>query len=155
MCLQQVMTEQSKDDRTRHPQPQGAGPRRSAFAFIGRYVGVGLFVAGTDYLVFLLALAGEVGAVWANVLSRVASTIVGATLHRAYTFAGPQRLGYGRQMLAYGTLSVVNLGLSSGMLHVLVDLWSVPALWAKIGTDVIITVVSMAVSRFLVFAPSR
>jgi putative flippase GtrA len=58
-------------------------------------------------------------------------------------------------MLAYGTLSVVNLGLSSGMLHVLVDLWSVPALWAKIGTDVIIIVVSMAVSRFLVFAPSR
>ena len=127
----------------------------SWFGFLGRYVGVGVLVSGTDYLVFLVALAGGSTAVWANVLGRVVSTVVGAILHRRYTFAGPQRLGVRRQMLAYGTLSVVNLGLSSGLIHVLVDDLTLPPLWAKVATDIVIIVLSMVISRVLIFAPSR
>jgi putative flippase GtrA len=128
---------------------------RSWFGFLGRYVGVGVLVSGTDYLIFLLALAGGSTAVWANVLGRVVSTVVGATLHRRYTFAGPQRLGVRRQMLAYGTLSVVNLGLSSGLIYLLVDGLALPPLWAKVATDIVIIVFSMVISRVLIFAPSR
>jgi putative flippase GtrA len=123
--------------------------------FVGRYVGVGVLVSGADYLVFLMALASGSTAVWANVLSRVASTAVGAILHRRVTFAGPQRLGLRRQMLAYGTLSVVNLVLSSGLIHLMVNGVDVPPLWAKVATDVVMILLSMVISRFFIFAPSR
>lgn len=124
-------------------------------SMVGRYVGVGVLVASADYAVFAVVMLVGASALSANFFSRLAATLIGAWLHRTYTFAGPQRLGVARQMVAFGVLSAGNLLLSSALIFILHTRLGWPPIWAKLGTDVIIVIISLAVSRLLIFAPTR
>lgn len=122
---------------------------------MARYVGVGFLITATDYLVFLGAVAAGVGAAPANAASRVVATMVGAVLHRHYTFSGPQRLGLWRQMMAYAALSAVNLVISTVLILALTDQMGLSPIVAKVLTDVVVIAVSIVVGRALIFAPPR
>jgi putative flippase GtrA len=112
-------------------------------------------VTGVDYLVFLLCLQLESGAAMANVVGRVLATGVGALLHRRFTFAGPQRWGLARQMIAYAALSAFNLGLSTAMIIAWVDHVGLGAISAKVLTDMVVMALSIAIGRLVIFAPAR
>ena len=120
----------------------------------GRYLGVGLVVMSLDYLVFLLGLQLGATAVQSNAAGRLLTTVVGALLHRRYTFAGPQRMGMLRQMVAYFALSGINLVISSGLILLLTENMGLAPLWAKMLTDVVVIAISMLVGRFFIFAPA-
>jgi putative flippase GtrA len=122
---------------------------------LSRYVGVGLVVAISDYLSYGAALLFGATVLLANVLSRLVATILGAWLHRRYTFAGPQRCNVTRQMVGFAALSVANLLISSALIHTLHHHAGFNALWSKVGTDIVIVLISLVVSRWLIFAPAR
>lgn len=138
------------------PQSRKLAQRLRAFLqMLSRYVGVGLLVAASDYAVYGLAVWVGATVLVANLVSRMVATVVGAWLHRRYTFAGPQRMGMPRQMVAFGVLSAVNLLISSGLIVLLHDHLGLNPLWSKLGTDVVIVLISLVVSRLLIFAPAR
>lgn len=122
---------------------------------LARYVGVGLVVTLIDYAVFLVSMHLGLSAPRANVASKLAATLAGAVLHRRFTFAGPQRLGLARQMLAYAALSLFNLGLSTALIVVFSSHLGWPALLAKLTADVFVIALSFVVSRFFIYAPAR
>ena len=128
---------------------------RAPMLMLSRYAGVGFIVAATDYSIYGVAVWMGCSVLMANLWSRLMATIVGAWLHRRYTFAGPQRLGMARQMMAFGLLSGVNLLISSALITVLHDQVGLNPLWSKLGTDVVIVLISLVVSRWLIFAPAR
>ncbi len=140
------------DDR---PASVGGLRIRESVTQAGRYLGVGVVVTGVDYLVFLLFLQFGSGAAAANAFGRLLATGVGALLHRRYTFAGPQRLGWARQMVAYGALSAFNLGLSTAMIVAWVDHVGLGAVWAKVLTDLVVIALSILIGRLFIFAPAR
>lgn len=140
------------DDKA--PKPGAWARARTTLTLAGRYLGVGAIVTGVDYALFIVSVRLGLAAVEANALSRVIATLVGAVLHRHYTFAGPQKWGLWRQMAGYGALSALNLALSSGLLIVLVDRWGWAPLLSKVCTDVLIIAVSIIVGRLLIFAPA-
>ena len=122
---------------------------------LGRYVGVGIIVTLVDYLVFLLVMHQGLSAPQANAASKVAATLVGAYLHRRYTFTGPQRLNLLRQMFAYAALAAFNLALSTGVIVLLISSMGWSGLVAKLAADLLVIVVSFAVSRVLIYAPAQ
>jgi putative flippase GtrA len=141
--------------QTQHVSPDWRAKARSLFAMLSRYAGVGLVVAISDYLAYGAALLFGASVLLANLLSRLVATIVGAWLHRRYTFAGPQRWDLARQMMGFAALSGVNLLISSALIHVLHHHAGLNPLWSKVGTDVVIVLISLVVSRWLIFAPAR
>ncbi len=127
----------------------------SASTLVGRYLGVGIVVMALDYLVFLLGLQMGATAVQSNAVGRLVTTVVGALLHRRYTFAGPQRMGILRQVMAYFALSGMNLAISTGLILLFAYHMDLAPLLAKMLADVVIIAISMVVGRFLIFAPAR
>lgn len=121
---------------------------------LGRYAIVGLLVAATDYSLYLLLIHVGLVPVAANAGSRIPATCVGALLHRSFTFSGPQRWSWGRQMMAYGALSAFNLLLSSALIFLLHDWFEWAPLRAKLGTDVLVILLSWLIGRFVIFVPA-
>ena len=119
-----------------------------------RYASVGLVITVIDYAVFIVLVYLGLAAVQANAVGRVITTVVGAILHRRYTFAGPQKWGIARQMMAYVALSAFNLVLSSGLILLLTERAGLIPLMAKVATDVVVIAVSVLAGRFLIFAPA-
>lgn len=122
---------------------------------VGRYAGVGVGVTLVDYLFFLLFMQQGLSAAQANAGSKVAATLLGAYLHRRYTFAGPQRLNLLRQMLAYATLATFNLALSTGVIVLLMNVAGWSALVSKLSADLLVIVISFVVTRVLIYAPAK
>jgi putative flippase GtrA len=125
----------------------------TVFAQLFRYILVGSAVYAVDVglFAFLLALPGGVHYLIANGASKAVAATVGFLLHKHFTFRWEQAGGALGQSLAYALLFLFNLGLSTALLSLSVDLLALPALLSKIVTDVIVVALSFALSRSFVF----
>jgi putative flippase GtrA len=87
----------------------------------------------------------------ANVVAKIAAAAVGFLLHRHFTFARRQRQRWHGQLMLYGLLFVLNLGLSSVLLFLSVALLRLEPVASKIAADLVVFFASFVINRQIVF----
>ena len=120
-----------------------------------RYVTVQSITYGLDLGLFLVMfmLVGW-GAVIANVFSKVCGGVFGYLAHRHFTFETARHGQLGRQALLYAGLWVLNVPLANGLLATFL-LFDIPAIVAKIVSDVFCVGINYWLSRTYIFTGHR
>lgn len=121
-----------------------------------RYVIVGGVVYGIDVGLFiiLMMMTPKTHYLEANTLAKTVAAIAGFFLHKHYTFSWEQRHSMVRQIVLYAALFAFNMGLSTGLVYLLVGRLALPTLPSRIFVDVLVTATAFFVSRQLVFRVS-
>ena len=120
-----------------------------------RYVAVQVVTYGLDFGLFLLlfALFGW-GAVTANVIAKTLAGVSAFLAHRYFTFSVARGGNQARQALRYVALWSLNVPLATGLLALFLAL-GVPAVVAKVVSDVICVGLNYWVSRKYIFTGER
>ncbi|MGB5078524.1 MAG: GtrA family protein [Sphingorhabdus sp.] len=120
-----------------------------------RYCLVGGVVYFCDFMVFASMMWLFPGAyLLANILGRTSGALLGFILHRSYTFSWEHKHKASRQALAYLLLFLGNLGGSSALLWLLVDVGHANAFVAKLLVDALIIAMSFVAGRLWVYRPA-
>ncbi len=128
---------------------------QSLIAQLLRYVLVGGVVYLCDLAVFALLLAAAPAAhLAANLAGRLAGAAVGFVLHRQFTFSWAQRDGRARQALAYASVLIANIAVSTFLLWLAVDRAGIDPLAARIMVDAVVIAAAFVAGRQFVYRPA-
>lgn len=117
----------------------------------GRYTGVAVQSAGTDWLVFAGLVAVGADVLVAQGVARLAGGAYSFVANKVWSFESTSWRGVDRQVLRFGMLYAVSYALSLGLLSLFVEGLGAPVPASKLGADAACFVVNFLVMRSWVF----
>ena len=115
-----------------------------------RYLVVGGGTACVEFLTFALLVHSGVPPVAANVISFCLAVVVNFSGYRWWSFAGDHGLRGHTQFVAYLTLALANVTITSAIINRLVELGTAPWM-AKLGCMAMVTVWNYFILNLVIF----
>lgn len=119
---------------------------------ITRYIISGLIAAAVDFtLLFILVDIFHVWYLASATIAFIATVCTSFVLQKFWTFEDPSRDIIKQQMAGYLVLSVINIGVNTGLMYVFVDLLTYNYIVAQLCATIIIATYGFFVYRHLIF----
>lgn len=151
ICFVPIKTVYKDQNRTSHFRP--FADSLLVYGRFLRFLGSSLMGAGVDFLVFYLLCSLPLmlqteRVIIATVLARICSGMVNYLLNRFWSFRS--QMSAGREAVRYGILFFCQMAVSAGFTAVL-TLFLLPALLAKLVTDICLFFISYVIQKNWVF----
>jgi putative flippase GtrA len=124
---------------------------RSNFLSMCRYIVVGIFVYGVEYISYLsLILYCSVAPLYANAAAKIIAGFIAYFFHRIYTFQKSFYEGLYKDLVKYVAVLLFNVPLFSVIFYA-VNLFGLDYKVTKIIADIFCIAIAYLQTRFLVF----